>query len=105
MKREWRSGRGVSARDVRSDRPRTCRGEHTPGIIRMTAVDMRGCVDELADGTGGSVDAVTGAAIGPYRKSRMIGRYDARPDASAIAAAVRGSGDRVVRRSSRRRSI
>ena len=35
----------------------------------------------------------------------MIGRYDARPHASAIAAAVRGSGDRVVRRSSRRRSI
>src|SRR5262245_58674011 len=33
----------------------------------------------------------------------MIGRYDARPHASAIAA-VRGSGDRVVRRSSRRRS-
>jgi hypothetical protein len=34
----------------------------------MTAVDMRGRVDELADGTGGSVDAVTGAAIGPYWK-------------------------------------
>jgi hypothetical protein len=26
----------------------------------MTAVDVRGRVDELADGTGGSVDAVTG---------------------------------------------
>jgi hypothetical protein len=35
----------------------------------------------------------------------MSGRYDPRPHASAIAAAVRGSGDRVVRRSSRRRSI
>ena len=38
----------------------------------MTVVDMRGRVDELADGTGGSVDAVTGAAIGPYRESRFI---------------------------------
>jgi len=28
----------------------------------------------------------------------MIGRYDARPHASAIAAAVRGSGDRVMDR-------
>jgi len=27
-------------------------------------------VDELADGMGGSVNAVTGVAIGPYRKSR-----------------------------------
>ena len=26
--------------------------------------------DELADGMGGSVNAVTGVAIGPYRKSR-----------------------------------
>ena len=30
-------------------------------------------MDELADGTGGSVDAVTGAAIGPYWKSRFKG--------------------------------
>jgi len=30
-----------------------------------------GSVDELADGTAGSVDAATGAAIGPYRKSRL----------------------------------
>ena len=37
----------------------------------MTVVDVFGSVDELADGMGGSVDAVTGAAIGPYRKSRL----------------------------------
>jgi predicted nucleotidyltransferase len=38
----------------------------------MTVVEVLGSVDELADGMGGSVDAVTGAAIGPYRKSRVI---------------------------------
>ena len=37
----------------------------------MTAVEVLGSVDELADGTAGSVDAATGAAIGPYRKSRL----------------------------------
>jgi hypothetical protein len=37
----------------------------------MTAVDVLGRVDELADGTGGSVDAVMGPASGPYRKSRL----------------------------------
>lgn len=39
----------------------------------MTVVDVLGRVDELAEGLGGSVDAVTGAAIGPYRKSRLGG--------------------------------
>jgi hypothetical protein len=37
----------------------------------MTAVDVLGRVDELTDGTGGSVDAVMGTANGPYRKSRF----------------------------------
>jgi hypothetical protein len=37
----------------------------------MTAVEVLGSVDELADGTAGSEDAATGAAIGPYRKSRV----------------------------------
>jgi hypothetical protein len=37
----------------------------------MTAVEVLGSVDELADGTAGSVDAATGAAIGPYRRSRV----------------------------------
>ena len=35
----------------------------------MAGVGMLGSVDELADRTGGSVDAVTGVAIGPYRES------------------------------------
>ncbi len=39
----------------------------------MIAVDVLGRVDELTDGTGGSVDAVMGTAIGPYQKSRLKG--------------------------------
>ncbi len=39
----------------------------------MIAVDVLGRVDELTDGTGGSVDAVMGTAVGPYRKSRLSG--------------------------------
>jgi hypothetical protein len=34
----------------------------------MTAVEVLGSADELTDGTASSVDAVTGAAIGPYPK-------------------------------------
>jgi hypothetical protein len=41
----------------------------------MTAVKMLGGVDERTDGTGGSLDAVTEAKIGPYRKSRLTLRF------------------------------
>ena len=44
-------------------------------IERLAAVDVLGRVDELADGTGGSVDAVTGAAIGPYEESQFNGHH------------------------------
>ncbi len=37
----------------------------------MTTVEVLGRGDELTDGTGGSVHTVTGAAIRPYRKSRL----------------------------------
>jgi hypothetical protein len=37
----------------------------------MTAVEVLGSVDELTDGTGGSVDAVTEAKNGPCQKSRV----------------------------------
>jgi hypothetical protein len=33
--------------------------------------DVLGRGDELTDGMGGSVDAVTAAAAGPYRKPRL----------------------------------
>ena len=46
----------------------------------MTAADVLGRVDELTDGTGGSVDAVMGAALGPYRKSRFQYIRNAPPD-------------------------
>jgi hypothetical protein len=71
MTSEWRSGRGVSERDGRRDEPWERRGHNHPRVAKMTAGDVLGRVDELTDGTGGSVDAVMGAAIGPYRKSRL----------------------------------
>jgi hypothetical protein len=42
------------------------------GSLGWTAVDVLGRIDERADGTGGSADAVTGAAIGPCRESQVI---------------------------------
>ncbi len=49
-------------------------GGTIPSVAQMTAVDVLGRVDELTDGTGGSVDAVMGATIGPYPKSRVNGK-------------------------------
>jgi hypothetical protein len=37
----------------------------------MSHFAVSGRVDELTDGTVGSVDAAIGAAIGPYRKFRF----------------------------------
>ena len=37
----------------------------------MTAVNVSEGVNELTDGTGGSVDVATGAAIRPDRESRF----------------------------------
>ena len=37
------------------------------GVAGMTAVEMLGSVDELADRTGSSVDAAMRAEFGPYR--------------------------------------
>jgi hypothetical protein len=49
-----------------------------PGFARRTAINLLGRVNrglnELTDGTVRSVDAVMGAAIGPYRKSRFTRR-------------------------------
>ena len=66
-----RRGGGVFGKHGRSDHTRRQRVAQAPGFTGMTAVEVVGSVDELTDGTGGSVDAVTGTAIGPYRKSRL----------------------------------
>src|SRR5207247_10665308 len=58
-------------------RTRGHRAAQTTGFTRMTVVDVLENVDKLADGMAGSVDAVTGAAIGPYRESRLKGGHDA----------------------------
>jgi hypothetical protein len=42
-----------------------------PRVRRMSHFAVSGRVDELTDGTVGSVDAVTDAKSGPYRKSRL----------------------------------
>lgn len=49
-----------------------------PRVAKVTAVDVLVCVDELTDRTGGSVDAVMGEAVGPYRKSRIRSSQDYR---------------------------
>ena len=42
------------------------KGPHRrPGFGRRTVFAVVGRVGDLADGTGGSVDAVTGPAVGP----------------------------------------
>ncbi len=72
MSSRERRGGGVFGRHGRTDQTRKQRVAQAPGFTGMTAVDVLGRVDELTDGTGGSVDAVMGLAIGPYRKSRII---------------------------------
>ena len=48
---------------------------------------LLGPVDELTDGTGGSVDVAMGTAINPYRKSRLE-RSERRPFMRQLAVAV-----------------
>ena len=60
MKREWHLARGVAGADARSDQPRARRRAHSSEVDRMTVVEVLGRVDELADGTGGTADAVRG---------------------------------------------
>jgi phenylacetate-CoA ligase len=55
----------------RSDHTRKQGAAEATGIARMSADDVLGGVDELAEGTSGSVDAVTRAAIGPHWGSRI----------------------------------
>ena len=57
-RRLWKTWRGYQTRVQRV--------AEALGFTGMTAVEVLGSVDELTDGTGGSVDAVTGAAIGSY---------------------------------------
>ncbi len=61
-----RLGGGVFGRHRRRDHTRGQRVAQALGFAGMTAGEGLGSMDELTDGTGGSVDAVTGAAIGPY---------------------------------------
>jgi len=59
-----------------ADQPETYRGRTSPGFARRPAIHPVGkaerALNELTDWTACSVDAVTGAKIGPHRKSRLI---------------------------------
>lgn len=68
-------------------------GAQSPRVAQMTAVDVLGRVDELPDGTGGSVDAVMGAAVGPYRKSRLTGLRMAMAHPERVTAIVSQNGN------------
>ena len=65
-----RRGGGVFGSRDSSYQTRRQRIAQALWFTEMTAVEVLGSVDELAAGTGGSIDAVTGAAICPYWKSR-----------------------------------
>jgi hypothetical protein len=51
--------------------PRSTGVVQAPGFVRRAAIDRSGRVNELTGGTVYSVDGVTRAEIGPYRKSRL----------------------------------
>jgi hypothetical protein len=57
------------------DQPEKYGVAQAPSFARRIAINLLGRVDRalngLTDGTVCSVDAVTGAEIGPYRKSRL----------------------------------
>ena len=65
-----------------NDQPEKYGVAQAPGFARKTAINLLGrlnrALNELTDGTVCSVDAVTGAEIGPYRKSRIIGAVPVR---------------------------
>jgi hypothetical protein len=69
MSRRGRSSGAVSAQAGRTDRTHEEGAADTRGTARMASVNVTDRINELNGGTGGSVDPVTGAAIGPYRKS------------------------------------
>jgi hypothetical protein len=59
---------------VRVTNPRSAGVAQAQGFARRTAINQSGRVNELTGGTVRPADAVTGAEIGPYRKSRLGSR-------------------------------
>jgi len=51
--------------------PRSTGVALAPGFVRRTVITLSGRVNELTDGMVCSVDAVTKAEIGPWRKYRL----------------------------------
>ena len=66
-----RSGGGVAEQDSRSNHTHEDGAVDGRGAARMTSVNVPEGMNDLTEGTVGSVDAAAGADIGPYRKSRV----------------------------------
>ena len=58
--------------DSRSDQTHEDGAADSRGAARMTSVNVPERMNELAEGTVGSVDAATRAEFGPYWKSRIM---------------------------------
>src|SRR5713226_4544894 len=71
MSGKERRGGGVFGRRDRSYQTPRQRVAQALGFTGMTAVEVLGSVDELTNGTGSSVDAVTEAKSGSHRESRF----------------------------------
>jgi hypothetical protein len=66
------SSRGVSEQDSRRDHTHENGAADGRGAARMISVNVPDRMNELTEGTVGSVDAHSGTEIGPYWKSRSI---------------------------------
>ncbi len=76
-----RNRAGVSELEGRSDQTYKDGAADRGGAASMTSVNVPDTKNERPEGTVGSVDAATGAGIGPYRKSRLQSLlYAARTD-------------------------
>lgn len=74
MSGKERRGGGVFGRRGHSYQTRRQRVAQTLRFTEMTAVEVWRSVDELTNGTVGSVDVATGAKIGRYQKFRLVSR-------------------------------
>jgi hypothetical protein len=71
MRNESRTGGGVPGRSGRSRHTHKHRAHTGDNLARMTSVNVSEEVNELTAGMVRSLNATTGAEMGPYRKFRF----------------------------------